>query len=212
MKDQPNIIAVILAAGRGTRFGATKQLASFGGEAMVARVSNAVRSAEPGAVVLVAGHDAGSVHDAADVPFIVINERYRDGLGTSIARASATLRHAADALLFCLGDQPLIPAAHYRDMIDAWDGEADSVVATQYGGEDTAGAPVLFGRAWFDRLAGLTGDQGAKVLLRDAGEFVTVACDEAAFDIDTPADLSDAPGARAHGSRSARSSPSPSRR
>lgn len=212
MTDQPNIIAVILAAGRGSRFGATKQLASFDGEPMVARVSNALKCAVPGAVVLVAGHDAARVHDAANVPFVVINERYRDGLGTSIASATAALRYSADALVFCLGDQPLIAAAHYREMIDVWDGKADGIVATRYGGEGTVGAPVLFGRAWFDRLAGLTGDQGAKVLLTEAGEFATVASDEAAFDIDTPADLSDARGARAHGSRIARSSPSPSRR
>ena len=193
MGDPPNIVAVILAAGRGTRFGDTKQLASVGGEPMVARVSNAVKSAEPGAVVLVAGHDASRVHDAAQLPFVVINEHYRDGLGTSIARATAALWHCADALLFCLGDQPHIPAAHYRDMINAWDGSADGVVATQYDGQ--GGAPVLFGRAWFDRLAELTGDQGARALLGQAGNLVTVSCDEAAFDIDTPADLSDAPGA-----------------
>ena len=181
------VIAVILAAGRSDRFGSNKQLALIEGEAMIQRVTHAVSDAAPDAVVLVAGRDALAVHDAAAALFLVINERFDDGLGSSIAAAAKALGHATDALLICLGDQPLVPAGHYAALIDAWDGDPDTVIASGYG--QSAGAPALFGRAWIETLAELDGDSGAKHLFDEAGEhLVVLPCEEAAVDIDTKED------------------------
>ncbi len=188
MGTAPNIIAVVLAAGQSSRFGAAKQLAAVGGRPMVAHVGAAVCEASPAAVVLVAGHSVAAVRTAAGLPFLLINERYREGLGTSIASAARALGPQADALMFCLGDQPLIPSTHYRALIDAWNGDEASIVATGYAG--SVGAPVLFGSDWFARLALLRGDQGAKSLITSAGDQLSVVeCDAAVHDVDTPQDL-----------------------
>ena len=53
------------------------------------------------------------------------------------------------------------------------------------------GHPVLFGRRFFEALAGLTGDRGAREALREAGDFVTevpTAGQRALVDLDTPED------------------------
>jgi molybdenum cofactor cytidylyltransferase len=50
---------------------------------------------------------------------------------------------------------------------------------------------VLFGRRFFETLTGLTGDRGAREVIRDAGEFVTDVATEgrgAIVDLDTPED------------------------
>lgn len=182
------IIAAILAAGLSDRFGGNKQLAATGGVPMIRRVCSAVTDAAPDAVVLIAGRDALAVHDAADAPFLVINEQYADGLGTSIAAAANRLAHAADALLICLGDQPLVPASHFALLIDAWDGDPDAIIASGYG--DTTGVPALFGGRYFKALADLRGDQGAKsVFAQAADNLIVIPCEEAAFDVDSSADL-----------------------
>lgn len=182
------LIAVILAAGSSRRFGDVKQLVAIDGLPMVRRAVISAGAAGADALVLVAGRDAAAVHHAADAAFLIVNEHYEDGMGTSIAIAARTLGPVADALMFCLADQPGIPAQHYAALARAWDGSGGAVIATAF--DKSVGPPVLFGRAHFDRLAALDGDVGARALLREAGDsLATIRCDEAAIDIDRPADL-----------------------
>ena len=182
------LITVVLAAGSGKRFGSLKQLATIDGLPMVRRSVMAAGAAMGDALVLVAGPDASTVHEAAGADFLIVNEQHADGIGSSIAIAARTLRPVAKALMFCLADQPGIPPDHYRAVADAWDGSEDAVIATAF--DDSSGPPVLFGRAHFDRLAALAGDQGAKALLEESGDsLVTIRCDSAALDIDRPGDL-----------------------
>jgi nicotine blue oxidoreductase len=88
-----------------------------------------------------------------------------------------------------LADQPLVGAGAYRRLADAYDAGAPLAVAT-YGG--VRGNPVLLARGYWDEAMALTGDEGARVLLR-RHPAVEVACDGTGLptDVDTPADLAD---------------------
>lgn len=87
-----------------------------------------------------------------------------------------------------LADQPLVTAAHIASIIDRWNGEDDTIVATRFSGVD--GPPVLFGRDYFDQLGSLDGDEGAKRVLQSHPRAVrSVIFEQAAVDIDTPGDL-----------------------
>jgi len=120
--------------------------------------------------------------------FVVVNEDYRSGLGSSIATAARVCHGNADALLLLLADQPLVTAQHLRNLVESWSGSENEIVATTYAG--TKGAPVLFPRGAFDALRSLTGDQGARVLLNDSRfSLKTVRFEPAAVDIDAPEDL-----------------------
>jgi CTP:molybdopterin cytidylyltransferase MocA len=182
------VIAVVLAAGRSTRFKSGKQLAGFGGRPLVRHALDSLDDSGVDATVLVAGHDCLDVHAAAHARFLLINDAFADGMAVSIARATRALRQTADALLFCLADQPLIPASHYGALVRAWDGSATGIVATRSRG--IIGAPALFGSALFGDLETLTGDSGARRIIERAGDaVVAIDCEEAALDVDTPADL-----------------------
>ena len=184
----PKLVAVVLAAGCSRRFGSPKQLATVDAVPMVRRAVTQVGPAQPDAIVLVAGHEAAAVHAAAAADFLVINERYAEGMGTSIACAARTLCPVADAMLLCLADQPLIPASHFAALREAWGGHGDRVVATAFGG--THGPPVVFGKQFLEPLLALSGETGAKALLESAGDaLITVRCDKAGIDIDRPGDL-----------------------
>ena len=182
--------ALVLAAGSASRFGATKQLVEVDGVPLVRRATDAAAAACDKRVVLVVGHDWQAVCRAGlpEGGFLVNNDRYADGLGSSIARGVRSVRHTASAVLVLLADQPRVTADHLRALIDTWSGAGDEIVATAFDG--AMGPPVLFARDCFEDLENLAGDSGGKHLLSDP-RFRTrsVQCDHAAIDIDTRDDL-----------------------
>ena len=190
MADSGNrIFALVLAAGRGERFGATKQLVEIDGQTLVARAARLARRVCGDRSVLVAGHDWQAVVDAAGdaCQFLVVNETHERGLGTSIAAVSA-VGHAADAILLLLADQPLVTGEHLEALCACWSGNPREIVASNYAG--TRGPPVILPRDTFDDLVRLDGDRGANRLLEDRRFVVeTVPFEPAAVDVDTPADL-----------------------
>ncbi len=187
---QPRVFAVVLAAGRASRFGATKQAKELHGVPLVRRAALVANEVCGDRVIAVLGHDRDSVLAAlgSQRVFIVINEAYRDGMGTSIAAAARVCSERADAILLLLADQPLVTAEHLQMLVDTWSGAEDEIVASAY--EGSQGPPVLLPVATFDELELLDGDTGARALLDDVRfHVVTVPFEAAATDIDTPADL-----------------------
>jgi CTP:molybdopterin cytidylyltransferase MocA len=185
------IFTAVLAAGQSRRFGASKLLEKIDDTALVHRAATLARSVSGNCSLLVAGHDAKKVISAAEEQcwFVCVNDRYEDGIGTSIAAAARAVAHTADALLLLLADQPLISREHLDALLAAWSGKSHDIVATAFAG--VQGPPVLFPKGSFAALCELDGDAGARALLGDpAYNVTTVWFDAAAIDIDTPDDLS----------------------
>jgi len=182
--------AVVLAAGRSQRFGATKQLLEVDGVPMVCKAAALAHAVCGDYTLLVAGHEWGDVVAAAEgqCQFVAINEDYTDGIGASIACAARSLAQSANSLLIMLADQPLITAEHLNALLSAWSGDDDEIVATAFAG--SRGPPVLMPRSTFSDLARLSGDSGARKLLDSPDYRLTTVCFEpAAVDIDSPDDL-----------------------
>ena len=190
MNEDASISAVVLAAGGSTRLGRPKQLVPIDGEPLVRRAARAALDAgcRPSVVVLGADREAvGAV--VADLPVLPVgNPHWATGVGSSIAcgvRAAAADGPAGCIVLPC--DQPRLSAGVLAALIKRFrHGEAQAV-ACAYGG--TVGAPVLFAAALFDRLSALTGDSGAKRVLRDCAPLEVVEFPGGELDIDTDADL-----------------------
>lgn len=191
MADLPqNIFSVILAAGSSSRFGTTKQTVTLNDVPLVRRAIDTAARACDDRVITVIGHDGSAVLQAmnGNSGFVVVNEDYGQGLGSSIAVAARACRHCADALLLLLADQALVTADHLLALLDNWSGSDTEIVATAY--DDAQGPPVLLPRATFDDLCRLDGDTGARALFQDDRfQLKTVRFEPAAIDIDTPADL-----------------------
>lgn len=191
MPDLPNnIFAVVLAAGSSSRFGSTKQTVTLNDVSLVRRALDTAARACDDRVITVIGHDWSSVLGAmnANSGFVIVNEDYKQGLGSSIAAAARACRPGADALLLLLADQALVTADHLFALLHNWSGSDNEIVATSY--NNTQGPPVLFPLATFDDLCQLSGDTGARELLQDERfQLKTVRFEAAAIDIDTPDDL-----------------------
>jgi len=185
-----SLYAIVLAAGQASRFGSTKQLARFDNEPLVAR---AIRSAERicgQRSLLVSGNDWENVAAACEplAGFMIYNPRYRDGMATSLAQGIQSIRNVADGVLLMLADQPLVNDEHLQALAGAWLASPDSICASCYA--NTQGPPVIFPAKFFAELVELQGDRGAKAVIdANSDQVISISFENAAIDIDTPADL-----------------------
>lgn len=184
---------MILAAGAATRMGQSKQLLAYRGEALVERAVREAREAGFTPIIVVIGAGAQAIRDklAAEPVFLVENERWQTGMGSSIAAGVQFLRDLetdAAAVAILLADQPFVAATHLREMRSVFSRAGGAIVAARYNG--TVGVPALFKRALFGALAVLDGETGARSLLRSPeSKIVEYDLPEAAVDIDTPEDF-----------------------
>lgn len=185
------IAAVVLAAGRGERFGGEKVVAELHGIALVRHVVDRLRLAGLSPVIVVAGASSVAVRDAllgtdADV---VENPRPDDGMSASLRIGVEALPEECDAFLVALGDQPLLDAGVVRALTDTWRDSNAAAVVPVY--RDGRGNPVLFDATMRRRLRALEGDAGARALLEAMGDRVVRLAVEADAprDVDTPDDL-----------------------
>ena len=187
------VAGVVLAGGSSSRLGRPKQLLPLGGRPLLAHTLDNVARSALDAVVVVLGHEAEAIQAQLDFAAararVVVNERYREGQSTSLHAGLAAVPPETSAALFLLGDQPLIGPAIINALLDAYARSGRRIVVPAYDGQ--RGNPVLFDRALWPELLQITGDQGARGVLRaHAWEIIEVPVSGAHFteDIDTEAD------------------------
>lgn len=179
----------MLAAGLARRMGRQKLLLLVGGRPIVClAVEGLARQVDD--LVVVTGHEAAAVEDAlAGLPVrIARNPRPEAGQASSIAVGARALAPATDAVIVALGDQPAVPDEVVPALVAAWRRTGMAVVAPRYRGIQAN--PVLFGAAVIPELCALTGDGGARAVVRARPERVAwVDLDlPVPADVDTPED------------------------
>ena len=178
--------AILLAAGRASRFGAAKLAADLGGQALASHAAKTLRQLPLAAHIAVTspatpdltglGFDCVTI-DPPDAPL-------SRSLALGVARA---LAGGAQQVLIALADMPFVPLAHFEALLAASDGRG---IATISAGQ--AMPPALFGPEVIAALQGVQGDHGARQLLSQLPGVVLAP--ELALDIDTAADLASAEG------------------
>lgn len=179
--DFSGIAVLLLAAGRGTRFGGAKldadlegQPVAFHAAAMLAGLPFArhfavVREDTPALAPL------GWTTLPLDSPHAPQSRSL--AIGVAAARAAG-----ARGVLIALADMPLVPAAHVAALVGAFDGDR---IASSAEGQRMP--PALFGARHFGALEALSGDRGAGALLADAPCLPLPPGAE--LDVDRPEDL-----------------------
>jgi CTP:molybdopterin cytidylyltransferase MocA len=181
---------VLLAAGQSRRLGQPKQLVPLAGEALVRRAARAALATDPAQALIVVGAHADQVWAAvADLPLVRVDcAGWAAGLSASLHAGLARLEPTVEAALFVLCDQPALETSHLRALVARWSEAPLRAVASGYAG--TLGVPAVVPRTWFKDFETLTGDQGARDLLRARATRVEVVQAPAlAADLDRPADL-----------------------
>jgi molybdenum cofactor cytidylyltransferase len=185
------IVAVVLAAGAGSRFGGAKVAATIAGTPVVRHVVDRLRKAGIQDVVVTAGEHVAAIRAALDGSGArIVSVEGNDGMSASLRAGLAALPSRCDAIVVALGDQPFIDTTVVAELITTWSSSNAAAVVPRYQG-GVQGHPVLFDATMRRRLSLLTGDRGARDLLREMGDRVVwLDFDHPVpADIDTPADL-----------------------
>ena len=185
------LAALIMAAGRGSRFDGCKPLATIGDRSLLQLAIDKTRQCGLVDIFVVTGAwhaaiaaamAAGTLRNAG----LIDNPDWERGLGRSIAVGVARVATDHDAVMILLADQIGLDAGELRRLIAAH--TPGHIACARYAGR--RGVPALFGREHFDPLTRLDGDQGARGLLRSPDTpVIEVDMENAAVDVDTPADL-----------------------
>lgn len=183
----PHIL--ILAAGSSSRMrGADKLLEEVGGEALLRRVARmGLATGCPVSVVMAGNRPERQAAVTGLGVALVTTDNAADGMAASLVAGVRSLPEGA-AVLLLLADLPLIETADLIAVIAA--SAADPACVWRGADPDgTAGHPVLFPAGLRAELLGLTGDEGARAVLRKHAarvRLVTLPQGHATTDLDTP--------------------------
>jgi molybdenum cofactor cytidylyltransferase len=191
MLPRSGITGVILAAGRSSRLGRPKQLLSLFGEPLLRRVVRNAAASDLDAVLLVLGHQAAEIEPAVGEwgQRVVVNPDYLEGQSTSLRVGLGAIDPLSEAVVFLLGDQPQVGPEIINALIARYRATGAPIVMPSYGG--IAANPVLFAFDLFPELAQVTGDEGARAIVKrhaDRVAMVPVSDGPPPRDVDTEAD------------------------
>ncbi|MEM6973023.1 MAG: molybdopterin-binding/glycosyltransferase family 2 protein [Pseudomonadota bacterium] len=193
---RPRVSALLLAAGASRRMaGRDKLIEVIDGQAVLRLQAEALLKSGVEEVVVVLRPDAPARRAAlADLPLRLIeNPRAEEGMGASLAAGMAALDPRADAVLIALADMPELTAEDHARLLAAFDpGEGREIIRAT-AADGTPGHPVLFGRRFFEPLAMAAGDEGARRVVAEHGDYavrVPLPALRATTDLDTPEEWS----------------------
>lgn len=186
--NKVNFGIIILAAGMSSRLGAPKQLLPYKGSSLL---SNAILTAQQVkaavTIVVLGAHATLLKEELKDVESnIVVNERYQEGMASSIRCGLKYLNDRyknIEGLLIMVCDQPHVDAVHLEALIKKQSLTKASIVASTYA--DRKGVPAFFTKEMFPALEKLTGDAGARYILKQQHNVATVDFPLGDIDIDT---------------------------
>jgi CTP:molybdopterin cytidylyltransferase MocA len=184
---------IILAAGASSRFGTPKQLTHFNGKTFLQHVIDEAINADPASIVVVTGANTEEVSSSigGSNVRIIFNKDWTKGMATGIVTGVHAIRQLdkmIERIIIAVCDQPFVSSALFNQLDKVQQESRKPIVASGYA--NTIGTPVLFTRRYFDNLLNLSGDTGARQLLKEHKEdVITVDFPKGAVDIDTKEDL-----------------------
>lgn len=182
-----SVVALVLAAGSSVRFGGDKRraLMADGRSVLVHSVELACTVFDDVRVVLRDG-ERGEALGLPSACRVISSADYTLGMGHSLAAGAASLVDSeAQAVAILLGDMPWVEPATLG-LLASKAGES-TIVLPCHGGQQ--GHPVLFGRDFWPALVRLSGDEGARSVVRaNLHSCLRLDVEDAGVlrDIDTP--------------------------
>lgn len=191
MVELNQVAVVVLAAGLSRRFGSDdKLLAHFDGRPLADHSAETLSRIRFGHHIAVCKEEPNVTRLFASRGFsIVSNHDSARGQASSLALGVAeAARRDAAFVLICLADMPRVSADHLLALLGALGKNPAGIAASAKRVDASPTPPAVFGARHFSELMQLTGDEGARHLLRQAS--IVVAPPHELADFDTPADFS----------------------
>ena len=185
-------ICLLLAAGSSSRMGKPKMLLPDNGKTFLQHAIDEIKKVKGSGLLVVTGcyHELlESILSAQQIAFVE-NKNWEKGIGPSIQEGvKYIVNHysIADNIIILVCDQPYISSALLNELIETKQQSGKGIIASAYNG--TMGTPVLFDKKYFEQLALLNGQYGAKKIIQaNQADVAEVAFPLGAVDIDTEED------------------------
>lgn len=166
------IWAIVLAAGESRRMGTPKLILPFGEVTMIETVVHTLPRSKVDKVLVVLGSDREKIMPllaGKDVD-TVINPRYQEGMLSSIQAGFQALPQEVEAVLVCLGDQPLIPVSVLDQMIECYKKGEKGIILPVY--KKKCGHPILIDTKYKDEVLNISPAVGLRALTHNHPEDV----------------------------------------
>ncbi len=185
--------AVVLAAGLSRRMGApNKLLLPIAGQPMIRHVVETLVASDFAQIVVVLGYQAlevGAAIRSLGVR-VVHNEQFESGQVSSVRAGLAALTPATDAVMVCLGDQPLLTSVDIQLLKRAFvERERGSILVPMYG--ERRGNPVVLDWPSAQETLKRGTNFGCRHFMEENAERVCLwqaSSDHFIRDVDQPAD------------------------
>ena len=189
--DPRRIACIVLAAGGSRRLGFPKQLVRRRARSLLGHALAAAHGALPhSALIVVLGANVLrlrlAVRRAAPHVTVVYNRHWVGGLASSLNAGLAAVPRPTRSILVTLVDQPNVDRQALLRLLQAWRRRPGIAAAAHYAGRP--GVPAVLPYRYWRAIRTLSGDAGARTLLRGSG-ITIVDMPEAELDIDTRADV-----------------------
>ncbi len=164
------IYGVILAAGDSSRLGFPKQLLPFRNKTILGTVVNNALKSKLKKIFLVLGFKAPDIKKSLNNQIknkklkILINRDFKKGKATSIQIALKKVPSSCQALMFILGDKPLVDGELINRLLNILQQKNVLLAFPVY--RTQRGNPVIFHRKLSPELMKLKGDYGGNKLIR----------------------------------------------
>ena len=187
---------VILAAGESSRFGEPKQLTKLNHKCLIEWVVDAALASDLETVVLILGLEHQKIlqrlgdKKRSDKFQVAINPRFKDGQGCSVALGVSRIADTYAAVMFLLGDQPMVDSATINHLLDSFRASEKNICVPVNRGR--RGNPTIFSDLFYNRLLAIEGDIGGrKIVESHPDQILEVEIENPLtfFDVDTPQDL-----------------------
>lgn len=179
---------VILAAGNSSRMGTSKALLPWMKSTLIKELVDKYLEFNQEVIVVSGSNHKALLNLQLETSHIVENTNYEQGMGKSIAVGVYYVQShfpKAKGVFILTVDQPFIPLSHLQNMLAVFKSNTIVVSSSEQG---YRGIPSLFSAAYFEELAALDNDQGAKpVCFKHKTQLQTVqTAHEELDDMDTP--------------------------
>lgn len=192
-KNEAQIAAIVLAAGKGARCGRNKLLTPINGEPVFLRALRAAVKSKASPVFLITGYQAEQMEeylDDIDVN-VVRNTAFRSGIKTSIEMGIKSVPSFCDGVMILPADMPNISIEYINQMIDMYKkGNNKQVILSQYQNKKTN--PIIWGKDFYAYADVVPEDSELRPVLvpfADYTKVYKVKNKDEIFDITYPADI-----------------------
>jgi molybdenum cofactor cytidylyltransferase len=185
------ISGIILAAGESRRMGTLKQLLPYGDKTVIETVVDNFQQVDLHEIIVVLGYCSEQIQKTLNGYSIktVINEKYRDGMLSSVQCGIESVDAFADAFLIGLGDQPFVSPFIISELLKHFVSQEKGIILPIYVGK--RGHPIVIHSKYRDDIFGLDHNIGLKQLIHNNQNdllVVDVASDTIIRDMDFPED------------------------